>query len=476
MQSLRAESRPTSAHPANPYRELFSVEQRAPWLDGSLAPYINFDNAASTPPLKAVADAVGAFLPWYSSVHRGSGFKSQLSTHAYETARERTLRFVGGRPESHVCIFGKNTTEALNKLARRFPFAPGRDVVLVSQMEHHSNDLPYRAVAKVIHIAVDDAGNLDEADYDAQLAAYAGRVALVAISGGSNVTGAINPAHRLAEKAHAAGAQFLLDCAQLAPHRAVDMGALEDPGHFDYVALSAHKLYAPFGTGALVGRRDTFERGEPDLRGGGTVEIVTEDSVVWSDPPDRDEAGSPNVVGAVALAAAIRQLEAIGMEAVAEHEAGLTRYALERLGRLPGLTLLGDPDPGRASQRLGVIPFNVEGVPHFLAAAILGYEFGIGVRNGCFCAHPYILRLLRLTRDERDHVRAEMLAHDRRRMPGLVRASFGLYNTLDEIDALVEALEKIARGDYRGRYTQDQASGDYVPEGWQPHLDRYFSL
>ena len=136
------------------YRKLFTVDQQAPRLDGTLGRYINFDNAASTPPLRAVEAAVRAFMPWYSSVHRGTGFKSQLATHAYEQARAITLGFVGADPRTHVCIFGKNTTEAINKLARRFPFRDGRDLVLVSMMEHHSNDLPYRAAARVVHVAV----------------------------------------------------------------------------------------------------------------------------------------------------------------------------------------------------------------------------------------------------------------------------------------------------------------------------------
>jgi selenocysteine lyase/cysteine desulfurase len=457
------------------YRDLFNANQNVPRLDGSLGPYINFDNAASTPPLRAVEAAVQAFMPWYSSVHRGNGFKSRLATHVYERARETTLGFVGADPRTHVCIFGKNTTEATNKLARRFPFRPGRDVVLVSLMEHHSNDLPYRAAANVVHVRLTPTGELDEADFDQKLAEYGDRVALVAISGASNVSGYINPCHRLAEKAHAAGAHILVDCAQLAPHRAVAMGSLDDPSHFDYVAISGHKLYAPYGTGALIGRRDTFEQGEPDLRGGGTVEIVTENTVDWSAPPDREEAGSPNVVGAVALAAAIQRLQAVGMDAVAAHEAELTAHALRGLARLDAVEVLGSRDPDQAAERLGVIPFNLKGLSHFLVAAILGHEFGIAVRNGCFCAHPYVMHLLdQYAQAER--VRQEMLAHDRRHMPGLVRASFGLYNTIDEVDAFLEALAKIARGEYRGRYRQDRASGDFTPEGWEPEFERYFSL
>jgi cysteine desulfurase/selenocysteine lyase len=285
----------------------------------------------------------------------------------------------------------------------------------------------------------------------------------------------LNPIHHLARKAHAAGAQILVDCAQLAPHRRVDMRPLDDPEHLDFIAISAHKMYAPFGTGALVGRREIFAQGDPDMQGGGTVEIVTLDDVVWAGPPDRDEAGSPNTVGAVALAAAIAQLESLGMEAVAAHEAELTAYALQRLQAIPAIHIYGDRDPQRAAQRLGVIPLQVSDVSHFKVAAILGNEFGIGVRSGCFCAHPYILHLLGLSPEEAQQVRERMLAGDKRQMPGLIRASFGLYNTLEEVDALVEALDRITRGDYQGHYQQEAASGEYHLSDWQPPVEQYFS-
>lgn len=463
--------------PFETYAELFvGLEVKTPTLSGDLRRYINFDNAASTPPLKAVQQAVNDFLAFYSSVHRGTGFKSQLSTHVYEEARETVLRFVGAHPRTHTCIYGKNTTEALNKLARRFPFTSERNVVLTSGMEHHSNDLPWRQAAETVYVQLTPDGRLDEDDFDRKLAKYGSQLALVAISGASNVTGFMNPIHRLAEKAHAAGAQIAVDCAQLAPHRRIDMRPLDDPAHLDYVAISAHKMYAPYGTGALIGRRDTFERGDPDMVGGGTVSIVTLEDVVWAGPPDRDEAGSPNTVGAVALAAAIVQLEAIGMEQVAAHEATLTRYALERLAGVPGLRLYGERDPEGVAGRLGVIPFNMEGLSHFLVAAILGYEFGIGVRNGCFCAHPYILHLLHLTAEEASLVRENILAENKREMPGLIRISFGLYNTLEEVDVVVEALHCIARGEYQGKYIQDAASGEFHPVGWRPDFSAYFSL
>ncbi len=463
--------------PIPSYRSLFvGLEAEIPLLDGSRKRYINLDNAASTPSFEAVQQAVNHFLVYYSSVHRGTGFKSQLSTHVFEQGREIVLRFLGADPATHTCIFGKNTTEAINKLARRFPFTPERNIVLTTGMEHHSNDLPWRSAATVIHVKLEADGRLDEADFDDKLSTYGARLALVAVTGASNVTGFLNPIHRLAEKAHRAGALFLADCAQLAPHRQVNMLPLDDPAHLDFAAISAHKMYAPFGTGALVGRRDIFEQGDPDYRGGGTVEIVTLEDVVWAEPPERDEAGSPNTVGVIALAAAIRQLEAVGMQAVAEHEAELTAYALQKLQKMPAIQVYGDPSPANAAGRLGVIPLRVKGVSHFLAASVLGYEFGIGVRSGCFCAHPYILHLLGLNEAEARHVREQMLAHDRSDMPGLLRASFGLYNTTEEIDALLDALNCIATENYRGQYIQDKASGEYKPLHWQPNFEAYFTL
>ena len=459
------------------YRHLFvGLDVQTPLLDGACRCYTNFDNAASTPPLKAVQKSVDDFLVYYSSVHRGTGFKSQLTTHAYERARHITLHFVGADSREHTCIFGKNTTEAVNKLARRFPFTEQRNVVLTTGMEHHSNDLPWRAAAHTVHVRLTPDGRLDEADFDAQLERYRENVALVAVTGASNVTGFLNPAHRLAEKAHAAGAMIMVDCAQFAPHRKVDMRSLDDPEHFDFITISAHKMYAPFGTGALIGRTDVFAHGDPDMTGGGTVEIVTLDDVVWTTPPDRDEAGSPNTVGAIALAAAIRQLEEVDMNNVAKHEAELTEYALSRMPSVPGLHIYGDRDPANAMQRLGVIPLMLESAPHFLASAILGYEFGIGVRSGCFCAHPYILHLLGLSPEEARQVRTTMLAGDKSNMPGLVRASFGLYNTIEEVDYLVEALTKIAKGEYRGQYTQERATGEYKPVNWTAKFEEYFKL
>jgi len=423
---------------------LVGADWAVPLANGRQRRYVNLDNAASTPPLRSVLDAVTDFMPWYSSVHRGAGYKSVVSTDRYERARTTVARFVGADLREHVVIFGRNTTEAIQKLSYRLALERS-EIVLISQLEHHSNDLPWRARARVLRIRADAQGALDEEHAARLLREHAGCVRLLAVTGGSNVTGHMPDIHRLATLAHAAGARILVDAAQLAPHRRIEMGAIDDPGHIDYLALSGHKMYAPFGVGALIGRRDTFEQGEPEMRGGGTIRFVSTDEVDWAAAPERDEAGTPNVVGAIALAAAVDALESIGMDAIAAHEATLTAHALRGLVTVPGLRIYGDRDPRGAAQRLGVIPFEIVGVPHDEVAARLAAEHAIGVRNGCFCAHPYLAHLLRLGDADRRAVQRRLAVDDHHDTPGLVRISFGAGSTPDDVDALIAALQAIVK-------------------------------
>ncbi|MDO8592028.1 MAG: aminotransferase class V-fold PLP-dependent enzyme [bacterium] len=447
--------------------QIVGIDTKVPLLDGNLTEYVNFDNAASTPVLAEVLRAVNDFMPWYSSVHRGSGFKSVVSTEAYEQARQIVGDFFGANARDHTVIFGKNSTEALNKLSYRIPLKKD-DIVLVSLMEHHSNDLPWRGRAHVERVGVDGLGRFDENHLEKLLAKYKKRVKLVTLTGASNVTGQMPDVHAIARKAHAVGAQILVDAAQLAPHRQINIKSLDDPEHLDYIVVSAHKMYAPFGTGAIVGRKDTFTRGEPEYRGGGTINLVTTKRVDWADCPDRDEAGSPNVVGAVAFAAGIRALKRVGMAKIAAHEAELTSYALAELNKIAGIQILGDANPANTANRLGVIPFNAGGLNHSLVAAILGAEFGIGVRSGCFCAHPYVACLLKVSKREMDELGYEVRRGDKRHVPGLVRASFGMYNTLGEVDKFAAALSQIAAGKYKGKYQQHKKTGDFSAAGWPP--------
>jgi selenocysteine lyase/cysteine desulfurase len=454
---------------------IVGIDEEIPLLGGVRRPYINLDNAASTPTISIITDKVNEFLKWYSNVHRGTGFKSKLSSWVFEEARDTIAKFVNADLSDSVVLFCKNTTEAINKLAHRFSFQPG-DVVLTSVMEHHSNELPWRKVAHVVHVDVTPDGRIDEKDFKEKIALHGSKIKLIAVSGASNVTGFINPVHTYARWAHNIGAKIMVDAAQLVPHRPVDMKMKNDPEHLDYIAFSAHKMYAPFGVGVLVGCRQTFEEGDPEYVGGGTVDIVNLENAYWTDLPDKEEAGTPDIVGAVALAQAIRILEKIGWNNIIEHEASLTRYALEKLKKISGVSLYGDKDVAHSYDRLGVITFNVNSLSHALVAAILSYEWGIGTRNGCFCAHPYVKCLLNVDDEESKDMEQRILARDRSTLPGFVRASFGIYNTKEEIDVLCDALSAIAKGNYRSGYLLNKERGEYYRTDTVDEFEKYFSI
>ncbi|HET9051712.1 MAG TPA: aminotransferase class V-fold PLP-dependent enzyme, partial [Candidatus Dormibacteraeota bacterium] len=289
--------------------------------------------------------------------------------------------------------------------------------------------------------------------------AAAPRPRLLAVTGASNVTGWMPDIEAIIDAAHASGVRVLVDAAQVAPHRPL-------PATADFLAWSGHKMYAPFGSGALVGPRSAFAEGDPFLAGGGAVDLVDLDEVAWTDPPEREEAGSPNVVGAVALGAACERLEAIGWEAIAEHDAELSQRLRSGLAGIPGVRLLG---PALGVRTLPVAAFVVDGVHHALVAARLSAEFAIGVRHGCFCAHPYLMRLLDLSDQEIAAYRRAVLDHDRRDIPGAVRASAGLSTAPADIDRLLEGVASIASGRPAPvGYAQDPHTGDFWPDGDTP--------
>ena len=475
-------------------KQIVGLDKKVPLSDGSCKRYINLDNAASTPCLKPVLDKVGEFLDWYSSIHRGSGFKSLLSSHLYDLTHQMVADFVGADLRSNTVIFTKNASEALNKLANRFPFKED-SIVLTSLMEHHSNDLPWRKRAKVIYAEVDKSGFLDLNDLEKKLRKYQGKIQLLALIGASNVTGYVNPLHQIALLAHRYDAKIIIDAAQFMSHRSLDMKSDNDPEHIDYLIFSAHKMYAPFGTGVLIGPKSTFQQGDPEHVGGGIVELVTLDEVEWTGLPDKEEVGSPNVVGAIALAEAIKILKEMGMDTIANHEKKLTQYAIKKLRSIKDVTIHGNQDyvenpalrlaqggersrttEGGDENRLGVIPFNLSEFHHSLVSAILSYEEGIGVRHGCFCAHPYVNRLLGTTEEQSIRLRAEIKRGNKANLPGAVRISFGFYNTEEEIDQLIDALEKISRKEYRGKYRLDEKLGEYLPEDFSFDYQKYFDF
>ncbi|MCK4593732.1 aminotransferase class V-fold PLP-dependent enzyme [bacterium] len=450
-------------------------DTEVPLATGGTRRYVYLDNAASTPAFTTVRDKVDEFIGWYSSIHRGTGFKSTVATHVYERAREIVLDFVGADPKKHVAVFCVNTTEAVNKLAccMRFPENP---VVLVSPLEHHSNDLPWRRYAELAYLPLNGEGGIDLAATERLVASLSDRLALVAVTGASNITDQVICVHELARIAHANGVRILVDAAQLAPHLPIEVDSSEPGAQLDYIVIAGHKMYAPYGGAALVARRDALSSCGPACRGGGTVKLVTRDEVVWAEVPNLLEAGTPNVVGAVALATAARTLQSIGFDRIQQREKELAKLLLEGICAIPGVTIYGSADTDAPEGRLGVVSFNLDDVPHQLVAAVLSYEGGIGVRNGCFCTQPLVVELLDIGREEFAERAVEILAGDRRRIPGMVRASLGIYNDEEDILHFLAELGRLARKGPRLEYEQEKATGEYHPEGYRMRPEEYLSI
>jgi selenocysteine lyase/cysteine desulfurase len=447
-----------------------------PLLDGSRRVYINFDNAATTPSFYTVLQTIERFCEWYSSVHRGTGFKSVLSTYVYEHCREVVQKLVGSDPKYHTIIFTQNATDSLNKICRHLNLSR-EEKVLTTWMEHHSNLLPWQFMGQAEFARiVDKDGSLDIDHLAECLDKNKGQVRLVAVTGASNVTGSVPPIHEIARIAHEHNAQMLVDAAQLIAHREVKMGEPSDAEHIDFLVFSGHKMYAPFGSGVLVGPREFFEEGRPAILGGGSIDIVTPNEVEWAEVPEKEEAGTPNLIGALAIAKAAEILSEIGFSELASHEREITSYALKRLSEIKGISIYGDRDTEIRRDRVSVIPIIAPEIHHSLLAAILGYEWGIGVRHGCFCAQPYVMNLLGLSLREVDEILERARKGDHADLPGFVRISFGLYNTREEIDYLIKALQEILSNGPKGRYILNRSTGEYKPEGFEFDWWKYFPV
>jgi selenocysteine lyase/cysteine desulfurase len=418
-----------------PLAELVGTGTAVPLVQGSTTSYANLDYAASAPALRAVADRVAELLPLYASVHRGAGYASAVCTSAYEAARREVASFTGAR-DTDVVVFTRHTTDALNLLATAVP-----GPVVHLDIEHHANLLPWQArQGRVVTVRATLAETADAVE--AELAREP--AALLAVTGASNVTGECPPVAELAEIAHRHGARIVVDGAQLVPHRRVDLTA----SGIDYLAFSGHKLYAPFGAGVLVGRRDWLDAAPPYLAGGGAVREVRLDRTDWAGAPARHEAGTPNVVGAIALAAACRFIACLPDGTVAAHEEALLDRLSTGLDAVGGIRVLR-LWPGEA-ERIGVLTFTVDDCPAGLIANYLSAEHGIGVRDGRFCAHPLLARFGRS---------AAGLGGDP--AGSAVRASLGLGSSAADVDRLIEALAALrSRGP---EWTYAGAEGGYRP-------------
>ena len=422
--------------------------QQVPCVDGTQRPYLSFDAATSTSAFADVLEAVEAFAPWYSGVQHGAGYKSQASALAYEGARLAALAFAGRGPDSgDVAVIRQNTTDAISFLACRLGLSRS-DVVVTTMAEHHANLLPWAFTATCRYVECGRDGTFT-AEHIAAALDQRPTPRLLAITGASHVTGWLPPLTDIIAAAHHRGIPVFVDAAQLAPHRPL-------PGQADFLAWSGHKMYAPFGTAVLVGPRrvlaprdrflagdDAFEPGRGEA--GGTAAFQPQDE------------GSPNVIGAVALGAAIGALEDIGWPSLAHHDRRIAASLRRGLAAIPGVRLLG---PGPDSETLPIAAFTVDGVPDALVAARLAAEDAIGVRHGDLQARPYLARLLGLGPAK---ARTQAGNGHRGAMLGAVRASAGINTSEQDVDRLLSAVARLAAGIPVAGYRRDSSTGDFYP-------------
>lgn len=381
-------------------------------------PLIYLDNAATTQKPRSVVEAISnEYFSTNANVHRGVHFLSQKATDLHEAARERVRQFINARSTAEV-LFTRGTTESLNLVASSFgeAFLKEGDEVIVSVMEHHSDIVPWQLLRErkgiVIRvIPMDDSGRLDLEAYERL---FSERTRLVCVAHVSNVLGTVNPVKQMAAMAHAHGAYMLVDGAQSIPHFKVDVQDLD----CDFLTFSGHKIYGPTGIGVLYGRESLLEKMPPYQGGGEMIARVTFEHTTYERLPYKFEAGTPDYVGTHALAAAIDYVETLGMDEIAAHERRLTQYAMERLGAIKDMHLYGTtPDKD------AVVAFNVGNI-HPLDLGTLLDRLGIAIRTGHHCAQPLMQRC---------------------GVEGMARASFALYNTMDEIDRLAEGIERVSK-------------------------------
>ena len=381
-------------------------------------PLVYLDNGATTQkPRQVVETIMGEYYNTNANVHRGVHFLSQQATELHESSRETVRRFINARSTNEI-VFTRGTTESINLLAATFCQSQMQagDEVIISTMEHHSNIVPWQLQAMqrgiVLRvIPMDDEGNLLQDEYEHL---FSPKTKLVSIAHVSNVLGTVNPVREMIAAAHAHGVPVLVDGAQSIPHMPVDVQALDA----DFYVFSGHKVYGPTGVGVLYGKEDLLDKLPPYQGGGEMIQHVSFERTTFNELPFKFEAGTPDYIGTTGLAKALDYVSALGMDVIAAYEHELTQYALRRLEEIPDMRIFG-----QAPERGGVISFLVGRIHHFDMGTLLD-RLGIAVRTGHHCAQPLMARL---------------------GIEGTVRASFGLYNTKEEVDALVAGIDRVRR-------------------------------
>ena len=449
-----------------------------PTVDGKRGPRIYLDSAASTLMMAPAYDVGHEFLEHYASTHSDLHYAARGASHAFEWAHEKVLEFVGASAENYCCFFaGSGATAGFNRMAASLSRArPERDVVLVSEMEHHSNDLPHRHhTAEVVHIPClgefERYGALDMQKLQGLVEQYGERINYIAVTGASNVSGAITPLAEVAAMVHAVGAYLIVDASQMIAHAPAHM----DDADIDVLVFSGHKIYAPGSPGAVIAKNELLNAIKPAELGGGMVDdVYITEYMPTATLPDREEAGTPNIVGAITLGAVLDLLTRVGMDAVRAKEIDLIDYAWRELSKIDDVILYG-PDPAEVP-RTGTLTFNIRGFDHGLTAAALNDYHNIQVRNGCFCAHPYVRELLKKELWEMDiDPDAPNAEADVERKRGMARASLGLYTTQADLEALVAAVRDLcSRKEEIAAAYEPVGSNGYRHISFKPSADDIF--
>ena len=384
---------------------------------------IYFDNGGTTPPFKSVMKELEEYTPWYKYVASNS-LKAEFLSAMYEKGRNTMMEYLGADPEINTAIYTKNTTEAINTLANVLQHEPTKvkPVIITTYMEHLSDYLPWKFRFETVLVDVKPDGRLSMCDLEKKLYMYRDRVRLVAVTCASNVTGYINPVYEIARLTHKYGAEILVDAAQLVQHRKIIMNPRDPSATIDYLAFSAHKIYAPFFTGALIGNKDALNKGCPLIYGAGMTELVTDKEIILKKSPQRYEAGSNNLLGAIAVSASLLTIEQTGMDVIKKHEKELLTYCVRKLKQNPNVIIYGDTD--NLDYRVPMVAFNVKGKGHEETAKYLYENHGIITKNGLCGADLYVRKLTEGTP-----------------YSGVVRVSMAMFNQKPEIDRLAKALQ-----------------------------------
>lgn len=402
---------------------------------GKIVP-INFDNAATTPAFKRVLKRVLECNEMYGSIARGDGHKSQYCSDAYEECRKYIMNYFNAPKELYTAIFTSNTTMGINRLSNIL-IRDREDIVITTRMEHHSNDLPWRGKCNLKYLEVDKNGRVKIDELEELLIKYCGKVKYVTMSGASNVTGYLNDIRRVARLVHKYEAKIIVDGAQLVAHKKVSMLGIKNDENIDYLVFSSHKMYAPFGCGAIIGLKESFNYYPPDIVGGGIVYMVRDEGQIYLDTPEKNEPGTPNFFGVVAMTQAMKDMEKIGFKTIEDNEKMVFASLLEGMKCINNVHLYADCE--NIDDRLGIMVFNIDGMNYEEVGEKLANIRGIAVRQGGFCAHPYTRRLLGINDSDLE----EYIGKNG--IPGMVRVSLGIYNTEKEVDIFLDTIEYICR-------------------------------